>query len=154
MCRLTNRVHPSSRMRITEAAIFENFLLLTNFLFLGVRVTLKCSILRLCCNGTSIVYRGQIREFRSIVGCQITINEKQNYVVLVFRDTKTLESGKSNAPKRVAEANPALNYYDAKLCCSFGGKKFQRGAVINGAQSKYIKNWAYVNPTHHHSHYQ
>ena len=50
--------------------------------------------------------------------------EIANFVNLTFSDSKSLIKAAKFAPKKVISANEALVIYSAKLCCSFGGKKF------------------------------
>jgi len=52
--------------------------------------------------------------------------EKSNFVNMVMRDTKSLESVRKYAPKRVERARADLQYYTVRLCCTFGGKKFKK----------------------------
>jgi len=51
--------------------------------------------------------------------------EKSNFVNMVMRDTKSLESVRKYAPKRVEGARADLRYYTVRLCCTFGGKKYK-----------------------------
>jgi len=51
--------------------------------------------------------------------------EKSNFVNMVMRDTKSLESVRKYAPKRVEGARADLRYYAVRLCCTFGGKKYK-----------------------------
>jgi len=51
--------------------------------------------------------------------------EKSNFVNMVMRDTKSLESVRKYARKRVEGARADLRYYTVRLCCTFGGKKYK-----------------------------
>ena len=52
--------------------------------------------------------------------------EKSNFVNMVMRDTKSLDSVRKSAPKRVVGARADLRYYTVRLCCTFGGKKYKK----------------------------
>ena len=49
--------------------------------------------------------------------------QKDKFVQLSKRDSRTLEMAKKRVPKRVEGANPALIYYTIHFACVFGGKK-------------------------------
>jgi len=52
--------------------------------------------------------------------------EKSNFVNMVMRDTKSLESMRKYARKRVEGARADLRYYTVRLCCTFGGKQYKK----------------------------
>ena len=49
--------------------------------------------------------------------------QKEKYVQLTHRDSRTLEAASKRVPKRVEIANKGLRYYSVHLACVFGGKK-------------------------------
>ena len=51
--------------------------------------------------------------------------EEKNFVQLVNRDSRTLDSAKQRVPKRVEGANQDLRYYSMNLACVFGGKDYK-----------------------------
>ena len=50
--------------------------------------------------------------------------EKSQSVQLTHKDSRTLESAAKRVPKRVENANSALEYYTIHFSCVFGGKKY------------------------------
>jgi len=48
--------------------------------------------------------------------------QKENFVQLTHRDSRTLEAARKRVPKRVEEAKNGLQYYSVHLACVFGGK--------------------------------
>ena len=49
--------------------------------------------------------------------------ERENFIQLVHRDSRTLTAAAERAPKVVEKANKDLLYYTIVLTCVFGGKK-------------------------------
>jgi len=71
--------------------------------------------------------------------------EQSNFVNMVMRDTKSLESVRKYAPKRVEGARPDLRYYTVRLCCTFGGKKFKKqgdNKRVTGYVATYVRQCA------------
>jgi len=56
---------------------------------------------------------------------EIKAYQKDKFVQLVKRDTRTLEMAKKRVPKRVEGANTALVYYSIHYTCGFGGKTYK-----------------------------
>ena len=55
---------------------------------------------------------------------KLTNYQKEKYVQLTHRDSRTLEAARKRVPKRVEFANPTLRYYTVHFACIFGGKKY------------------------------
>ncbi len=51
--------------------------------------------------------------------------QKEKFVQLTHRDSRTLENARKRVPKRVEGANGALVYYTLHFACMFGGKKYK-----------------------------
>ena len=49
--------------------------------------------------------------------------QKEKFVHLTHRDSRTLEKARMRAPKRIESANSALVYYTLHFACVFGDKK-------------------------------
>ena len=58
---------------------------------------------------------------------KIDAYQKENFVQLTRRDTRTLTAARKRVPRRVEGANCALVYYTVHFACVFGSKKYKKG---------------------------
>ena len=56
---------------------------------------------------------------------KVDVYQKEKYVQLTHRDSRTLDAASKRVPKRVEIANKELRYYAVHLACVFGGKKYR-----------------------------
>ena len=76
---------------------------------------------------------------------KITNYQKEKYVQLTHRDSRTIEAARKCVLKRVEFANPTLHYYSVHFACNFGGKKcMNRGSGLRPNQRFVYKSVIFV----------
>ena len=71
---------------------------------------------------------------------KISSYQKENFVQLARRDSRTLDVARKRVPKRVEKANPSLVYYTIHFACVFGGKKYKNEGTGQRSQQKYVQS--------------
>ena len=56
---------------------------------------------------------------------KVNVYQRERFVQLNRRDSRTLATAGKRTPKRVEGANSALVYYSIHFACVFGGKKYK-----------------------------
>ena len=64
--------------------------------------------------------------------------QKDKFVQLSKRDSRTLEMAKKRVPKRVEGSNPALIYYTIHFACVFGGKKYKNEGTGQRCKQRFV----------------
>ena len=69
---------------------------------------------------------------------KITSYQKNNFVQLARRDSRTLDLARKRVPKCVKRANSALVYYSIHYACVFGGKKYKNEGTGQRSQQRFV----------------
>ena len=74
--------------------------------------------------------------------------QKEKFVQLTHRDSRTLQTARKRVPNRVEGAKSALKYYTVHLACVFGGKRYASKATGQRSRQRYIHNDSKVSLVH------